>query len=104
MSVCAYCRKARAVNRDHVVPQALAKKLKKSRGLTKKRALVEGAPTWLFSTVPSCFSCNMFKSTRRLIPEAWEDRIPVLTEWFPGTPWRVWHGSKDEPAFREVHP
>lgn len=86
---CAYCKKNRAANFDHVVPKSYRKK---------------GAIHPLLSgTVPACFRCNMLKGTRRLIPESWADRLTLLSDEYPGTPWRVWHGSTKEPAYSEVH-
>lgn len=89
MSVCAYCQKARAVNKDHVVPKSIQRKY--------------ALHPVLCETVPACFACNMLKGSRRLIPESWTDRLTLLRRELPGVEWRVWHGDPKEPAFAEVH-
>lgn len=86
---CAYCRKARAVNMDHVVP----------RSYRRKQAI----PPELAGTVPACFACNNRKGTRRLVPGSWAPLIPLLESHYPGTPWRVWNGDTSDPSYREVH-
>lgn len=88
MSVCAYCRKRRAVNQDHVVPKSVAKRYE--------------LPMHLAKTVGSCFECNMRKGARKLVPPSWEKHLTELNFWVPGA-WRVWDGDPKSPAFREVH-
>ena len=85
---CAYCRKARAVNRDHVVPKSYRRKAP--------------IPQELCGTVPACFACNIRKGNRRLVPASWADRLGLLESYYPGTPWRVWMGDVREPAYSEV--
>lgn len=87
--MCAYCASARAVHMDHVVPKSLAKR--------------HDLPAEFTATVPACFACNTRKGARRLLPPSWADKVDELNELLPGTPWRVWAGSVDEPAYREVH-
>ena len=87
--LCAYCHHERAVTRDHVVPKSYKK-------------LGKDIPDGLSGTVPACFACNIRKGNRRLIPASWADKLPLLEEAFPGTAWRVWNGSKQEPAYSEV--
>lgn len=96
--ICAYCGERRAVGRDHVVPKTIAKRLK----LRKSRRNNPDFPQDLLATVPACLECNVRKSTRKLVPPSWEDKIPRLVELLPG-PWRVWRGDPLEVAFREVH-
>lgn len=86
---CAYCQTRDAVNKDHVVPKSL------------RRA--HTIPDEFQGTVPACFSCNMRKGQRRLVPPSWAHLIPQLNEHFGGTPWRTWDGNPMSPAFREVH-
>ena len=105
--LCAYCGTERAVNRDHVVPQSLARKYRRPHAgqCPCKRCAVlrPSPPEELLATVGACFACNNLKGARRLVPPSWADKLDQLSEWFPGTPWRVWCGSTTEPAFREVH-
>lgn len=89
---CAYCQKERAVHRDHVIPKSLQKRLKRQGVIL---------PAELCATVPSCLSCNLRKSTRKLVPPSWADRIPALKELIPGQ-WRVWTGGTREPAFSKA--
>lgn len=93
---CAYCGHRRAVQRDHVVPRSLAKRLK---GRTLRRDI----PSELLVTVPACMFCNTGKGTRRLVPPSWADKVSVLNELIPGTPWRVWDGDTKSPAYKDVH-
>lgn len=88
-NACAYCGVRRGVTRDHVVPRSVAKK--------------HHVPTYLTATVPSCFECNIRKGQRRLVPPSWEEHLSALHHYIPGTPWRVWRGGTQEPAYREVH-
>lgn len=53
--------------------------------------------------VAACSADNVRKGSRRLVPPSWADRIPQLTEAFPGKPWRTWDGSTSSPAYREAH-
>ena len=94
MGLCSYCGVRRAVNRDHVVPKAL------SKTHVFQYAFL---PEKLKRLVPACFECNTRKGTRRLVPPSWEPLVEMLNEEFPGTPWRVWHGTVEEPAFKDVH-
>lgn len=57
---CAYCRKERAVNADHIVPKRLRRK--------KRPDCSPRYPGWENVTVPACFSCNMRKGDRTLVP------------------------------------
>lgn len=91
---CAYCGIRRAVNRDHVVPRSLQRKCAEING----RLL----PEHLSGTVKSCFSCNMLKGTRKLVPQSWAHKIPELKDLLPGE-WRVWQGGVHEHAFAAVH-
>lgn len=72
---------------DHVVPRSLARR--------------HTLPPHLAATEPACFECNIRKGTRKLVPPSWENSIPALKEAIPG-PWRVWHGTTSEPAYREA--
>ena len=101
--LCAYCHKERAVNRDHVVPKSLRKTHNTNyRVSSARRESRTPVPAELLRTVPSCFACNIRKGSRRLVPPSWAKHIARLDELFPGTPWRVWHGGLDEPAYREA--
>ena len=72
---CAYCGKARAIHKDHIVPKALRRR--------------HGG--WDDVTVPACGPCNWRKGTLRLVPPSWADRLHEL----PGVkPWRVWDGGR----------
>ncbi|HXH10348.1 MAG TPA: hypothetical protein VNP04_11375 [Alphaproteobacteria bacterium] len=88
---CAYCGVRRAIHADHVVPASLLRKR-------------PDVPARLRILVAACGECNWRKMTRRLVPPSLAYLVPELNEAFPGTPWRVWRGSVDEPAFREVWP
>lgn len=97
MNACAYCG-ARAVNKDHVIPRQVVRTYNRRAPLDAPSIPAE----WL-ETVPACFACNMRKGSRRLVPPSWGKRVEKLNKFFGGTPWRVWHGGTDEPAFRETH-
>ena len=99
MSVCSYCGTRRAVNKDHVIPRSIAKLQRPTRKHPDRKPL----PEHLLVTVPSCFECNIRKQSRRLIPASWADRVDLLNELIPGSPWRVWDGDTKSPAFREAH-
>lgn len=106
---CAYCGKP-AVNEDHVVPKSLRRRVKQDAAWRKRRmprstgyAALREVPAELLKTVPACFGCNIRKGSRRLVPPSWASKVPLLNEYFPGVPWRVWTGGVDEPAYAEVH-
>ena len=90
MSACAYCGKRRGIHQDHVIPRTLAK---------RRKGLI---PAALLVTVACCGECNWLKSTRKLVPPSWADRIPALKEAIPG-PWRTWDGDPKAEAFVAVH-
>ena len=94
--ICAYCQERRAVNADHVVPKSLRRKYKQHR----KREARPRIPHELLGTEPACFSCNIRKGARRLVPPSWAEKVPLLNAFFGGTPFRVWDGSLK--ALREV--
>ena len=73
---------------DHVVPKYLAKRHPE-------------LPPELTATVPCCFPCNIRKGTRKLVPESWDDKLPLLRELIPG-PWRTWDGDPLSPNYREA--
>ena len=87
---CAYCGAPNATTVDHIIPKA-----------DRRRADIRDDDERYL--VAACMRCNLNKSTRRLVPMLWEVLIPALAELIPGTPWRVWDGSTDSPAYREVH-
>jgi hypothetical protein len=87
---CAYCRKARAVNRDHVIPKSLRKRLGE-------------VPAHLLLTVPACFACNIRKGQRHLVPPSWAGLVDELNEVVGGAEWRVWDGDVRSEAFTAVH-
>ena len=91
MSICAYCDTRRAVNSDHIVPKAERQRLERRYG----------GETSFSVTVPACFECNNLKSTRRLVPPSWANRLVEL-EALTNKTWKVWNGDPNEPAFREV--
>lgn len=100
---CAYCGTAPGLTRDHVVPQSLFyRELPRLYALMKAKALPIPLQT-LRSTVACCADHNILKSSQRLVPASWADRVEILNDLFPGTPWRVWSGRVDEPAYRDVH-
>lgn len=73
---CAYCGKARAIHRDHVVPAALRRK---HPGFDTAE--------WI---VGACAPCNLRKATFRFVPASHAHRLGEL----PGVkPWRVWDGG-----------
>lgn len=98
---CAYCRKARAVNRDHVVPKALRKGYEANQRVVSEWQK-EAIPLDLLGTVPSCFNCNIRKGTRRLVPPSWADRVEDLNRFFGGREWRVWSGDPNDAVFTSV--
>ena len=90
---CSYCRKERAVHKDHIVSGRL---------LNKKRP--DGSPRypdWDDVTVPACFKCNITKGDRTLVPVSYE-RLAELQALAVKEVWREWGGSTSEPAFRNV--
>ena len=95
---CAYCRERPAVNGDHVIPRALVRSYNRSAPVD-----APSIPSKWLAVVPSCFSCNIRKGTRRLVPPSWSSQIKALDRFFGGTPFRVWDGDPMSPAFREVH-
>ncbi len=76
MTLCSYCRKARAVHQDHIFSKALRRRF----------------PDWENITVPACYHCNMIRGTRRLLPPSWADREAELEE-LTGRCWFVWNGE-----------
>ena len=101
-TTCAYCGVRRAVQRDHVIPDSLVKKYDQMAASRKIGRHLYMIPNEWRQLVPACFECNIAKAARRLIPPSWADKIDALNDYFGGTPWRVWTGSVDEPAYREV--
>lgn len=90
--LCAYCRAARGVHQDHVIPASLQRKL---------RRMGRSIPAHLKGTVFACGACNWRKLTRRLIPMAWAAYLDEINELIPwGTRFRVWDGSAT--SLREV--
>lgn len=81
---CNYCRKERAVHRDHIMS-------------SDERRRHDG---WDEETVPACFDCNMLKLTRRLVPVGYP-RLEELRE-LTGREWREWNGDPKSKAFTEV--
>jgi hypothetical protein len=100
--LCAYCRKAPAVDRDHVVPQSLMKTHRVRLTALRKARLLPLTMKVLRQTVPACRACNFLKGNRRLVPASRAHLIPAYTEIFPGTPWREWDGDRNSPAYREA--
>lgn len=94
---CAYCGKP-AVNADHVIPAALVRRYNRSAPLDAPSIPAE----WL-AVVPACFECNIRKGTRRLVPPSWASKVSALNAFFGGSPFRVWDGSPQSPAYTEVH-
>ena len=92
LTLCAYCRRRLAVNRDPVIPKALLRRLLKA-GLDISAELL--------ALEPACFECNVLKGTRKLVPPSWADKIPALKELLPG-PWRTWDGNPMSPAFTQT--
>lgn len=90
---CAYCGVRQGLTRDHVMPKHLVKRLKRQG---------REIPAELTATVACCLICNLNKSTRKLVPPSWEDKIPALREVYNGK-WRVWRGDNREQAFSQVH-
>ncbi len=83
--ICAYCLKARAVHKDHIVSGRL---------LRKKRP--DGSPRypgWNDVTVPACFACNVIKGDRTLVPVGYE-RLSELQELAVKEIWTEWGGGK----------
>ena len=73
VTLCSYCRKARAIHQDHVVPVALRRR----------------HPGWDDVKVPACGNCNWRKGTRRLVPMDYEpfDKLSGVR------PWQRWNGE-----------
>ena len=80
---CNYCKKARAVHNDHIMP---IKRLRKEYDF--------------YDTVPACFACNMRKSVRHLVPFGYP-RLEELRE-LTGLIWREWNGDPKSKAFTEL--
>ncbi len=81
MSLCSYCRKARAVHDDHIMSKALRRRF----------------TAWENVTVPACGPCNWRKLSRRLVPVGYPrlEELRILT----GKAWMEWDG---EPQGAEV--
>ena len=94
---CAYCGAA-AVNADHVIPRVVIRNYNRSAPVD-----APSIPGKWLAVVPACFSCNIRKGARRLVPLSWRDEVAALNRFFGGTPFRVWSGRVDEPAFSETH-
>lgn len=90
---CAYCGSP-AVNGDHVIPRSLVRKYKRDDG--------PSIPAEWLEVVPSCFSCNILKGNRRLIPPYWRKHKARLDEFFGGVEWRVWFGDPHEEAYSKA--
>lgn len=98
--LCAYCQKEPAVTKDHVVPKTF---LRKGHAWSnQRRKALRALDPSLLKTVPACYTCNLRKATRKLVPASWEGKIPLLKQAIPG-PWRVWNGDPQDAAYREVH-
>ena len=93
MTLCAYCKIRPAIHWDHIVSKADRK-----RQRPDKSFVYPG--DWENEKVPACFACNIYKSTRHLVPEGYE-RLEELQA--INSNWREWKGSTDEPAFRDTH-
>src|SRR3990172_6561080 len=75
---CAYCMKARAVHREHVVPVAM-----------RRRYHIAWDDARFH--VPSCADCNLRKATLHLYPRGFD--VSIL----PGNP-KAWRGGDGDPA------
>lgn len=95
---CAYCRKRRAVNRDHVIPRSVLR----TYNATAPDDAPSVPPEWLVE-VASCFECNILKGRRRLVPPSWAKQVDELNRFFGGTPWRTWSGDIRDTAYRMAH-
>ena len=82
-NLCAYCRKERAVHKDHIMSKS-------------DRRRHEG---WDDETVDSCAACNWRKLSRHLVPRGYP-RLAELNELTPNRPWEEWDGSVE--GLREV--
>lgn len=91
--MCAYCERARGIHADHVVPRSIAR---------RQARMLKPFPAHLLVTVRACYSCNILKGARLLVPPSWADRIDELNEAMPGA-WRVWSGDVAEDAFTGTH-
>ena len=83
--LCSYCKKARAVNRDHIVSGRLRNK-KRPDGSPRY-------PGWDDVWIPACFDCNTIKGDRTLVPVGYE-RIGELRELAVREVWVEWAGGK----------
>lgn len=90
---CAYCGKARAVHREHVLPKSLQKKYAR---------MGKAFPAALCVTVGSCMACNLLKATLRLVPPAWESRLDEINALVSGTPFRMWDGNPNARYYVEA--
>ena len=111
MVVCSYCRVARAVHSDHIVPVALRRRHRECArcGHENEHFPVAGCSfdvgrrvaeasrfctckhykSWDDVKVPACGNCNWRKGTRRLVPMDYEPFDSL-----PGTrPWQRWSGE-----------
>jgi len=84
MAECSYCKKARAIHEDHIMPY--------------RRKREEHA---FFDTVPSCGPCNWAKLTRALVPVGYP-RLEELRTLVPWKNWREWDGDPTSEAFKET--
>jgi len=84
VSVCVYCKKERATERDHLVPKYL-----------RLRFPQFNEEEWL---VDSCHDCNGKKYTFRWVPESHEDKIAELKE-VTGYTFRVYRGGRVSEMF-----
>jgi hypothetical protein len=66
--ICAYCKKRRAVQTDHFVKRAQARR-------RVEAARERENPRY---KAPACRSCNEAIGTRCFVPPGFEDRIPEL--------------------------
>lgn len=87
---CAYCGCADPRTIDHILPNA-----------DRQRFGIDFLDERFM--VASCLSDNVNRGTRRLLPQSWAHRVEEMNARFPGTPWRIWDGDVNNPAYREVH-
>ena len=93
---CAYCGPrtgAPAKHWDHLVSKA-------DRRRTRPDGSFVYPGDWENETVPACYACNIFKSTRHLTPPS-DPRLAELQA--IDSTWREWSGDPSEDAFRKVH-
>lgn len=84
MQLCAYCKKRRAVQTDHLV----------TKNQARRRIVAQASREDPRFKVRACRECNEGKATRLLVPQSHAHLISELQELTMGA-YRVWDGSAE---------